>query len=198
MAPRATFLCLCCNKYLTEKRERAHRRKAYHPYRNAEAPDTRSHRKVDYFSQPLQSDSEGEHDRVTPEGDIDQEYTRTPTTDEPMADIGVPTTMSPLPTSPLPLFTQDDALLHWDAPLPVLREWDPSDSEEDSRSETDEVPAEDDTNDDETDIVDWDAIERDCGMSAWDKLGKGYEADAAKIGMKLHLSSQNLRANLDV
>ncbi|KAF8155833.1 hypothetical protein B0H34DRAFT_798936 [Crassisporium funariophilum] len=38
--------------------------------------------------------------------------------------------------------------------------------------------------DDKVCVVDWNAIERECGLSAWDKLGKVYEADPAKIAEK--------------
>jgi hypothetical protein len=64
----------------------------------------------------------------------------------------------------------------------------PSDSD-DSDDETSpnidqasDVPQEDLAGNDEVDIVDWDALERECGLSAWNELGEKYEADAAGIG----------------
>lgn len=68
---------------------------------------------------------------------------------------------------------------------PVEHEWMPSDSEDDVDHDFDHnmVPQEDLSGDDEVDAVDWDALEKECGLSAWDQLGESYEADAAGIGM---------------
>lgn len=65
-----------------------------------------------------------------------------------------------------------------------------SSDSEDSDNETSpsidqasDIPQEDPaSDDDEVDVVDWDALEREYGLSAKDKLGEKYEADAAGIG----------------
>ena len=31
--------------------------------------------------------------------------------------------------------------------------------------------------------MDWDALEKKCGLSAWDQLGESYKAEAAGIGV---------------
>ena len=36
--------------------------------------------------------------------------------------------------------------------------------------------------DNEDDIFDWDKFDPGAGLSAWDRLGEGYEQDAARIG----------------
>ena len=54
------------------------------------------------------------------------------------------------------------------------------------------LPASDD---DEVDVVDWDALEQEYGLWAKDKLGERYEADATGIGgfySVLHFNSFKL------
>jgi len=71
----------------------------------------------------------------------------------------------------------------------IKHQWVVSDSEEElahmenEGSSDVEVVASDDDDDDKVDVVDWDALEQECGLSAWDRLGEGYEADAAQIGL---------------
>lgn len=61
-----------------------------------------------------------------------------------------------------------------------------SDSDTDSEINTGEAPypqLEDDGDDsDDGESTDWDAIEMQSGLSAWDQLGERYEADAATMG----------------
>lgn len=59
-------------------------------------------------------------------------------------------------------------------------QWVPSNSENEVSSDA-ELSVEGD--DDEVDFVDWDALEQKCGLLAWDRLGEGYEANAAQIGV---------------
>jgi hypothetical protein len=56
----------------------------------------------------------------------------------------------------------------------------PSDSDSNSDSENEITDAGDDSDDG---YVDWDAIESNYGLSAWDRLGESYDRDIAAIGM---------------
>ena len=60
----------------------------------------------------------------------------------------------------------------------------PSDSDSNSGSEDEVTDAGDDSDDG---YVDWDAIESNYGLSAWDRLGESYDRDVAAIGMLIGL-----------
>ena len=69
---------------------------------------------------------------------------------------------------------------HW----PVEHAWTPSDLEDDVDDLGHNTALQEDpSGNDEVDDVDWDALEKECRLSAWDQLGEGYEADEAAIGM---------------
>ena len=57
------------------------------------------------------------------------------------------------------------------------------DLEDDDNLDHNTVPQEDPSGNDEVDAVDWDVLEKECGLSAWDQLGESYEAEAAGIGV---------------
>ena len=83
------------------------------------------------------------------------------------------------------------------SPIPwrkaTVRDWEPSDDEGFS-SEDEDVDVlfvDESCSEDKIDLVDWEAIEKECGLSA-DQLGEGYEADAAMFGASFRLSSDDV------
>ena len=69
----------------------------------------------------------------------------------------------------------------WNARRGDERSTYPDDTDDDSDIEDPVVDANDDDEDEH--YVDWAAIEAESGLSAWDKLGEGFEQDVATIGM---------------
>jgi hypothetical protein len=75
-------------------------------------------------------------------------------------------------------FAEEILHKHWAAGR--IDESNDSDLESD-RGEPFYPQLEDGNNSDDEEVIDWDAIEAQSCLSAWDQLGEGYEADAAAI-----------------
>ena len=76
----------------------------------------------------------------------------------------------------------DDVLIqnvHWGAMLGDKTRPDDKDSDSDLK----EDPVEDAGDEDDDRYDDWAAIEAEFGLSAWDKLGEGFEQEIVGIGM---------------
>jgi len=191
--------CLCCDQFIPRKREREHRRQAANPFITTTNPEQPKRRSV-YLTALLDSPSDSaiedeDQSQHSPEEEL---HPKRITEDVKMFDP--PPLLPATPRSPGDFgMPEDDNMAldtvgdeddvdkvlsrHWKKPLE--HQWAPSDSEEDpanteNEGSSEEVVAEDD--DDEVDVVDWDALEQECGLSAWDRLGEGYEANAAQIG----------------
>lgn len=189
--------CTCCKKFLTRKREREHRQAATRPY----IPPVTSYRQLAFLS-ALFSDDEDDIPALATvdhrEDDEDLYHLKSPSPGD-----DVEETSEPVPD---PMDVDDLAMASdWESEVnaeacssasddkdnvshsyrPAARAWTPSDSEDDVDDDLDHntVPQEDPSGDDEVEAVDWDALEKECGLSAWDQLGESYEADAARIGM---------------
>ena len=80
---------------------------------------------------------------------------------------------------PIPV-VDDDILLVRNVRWSAARRDGPDDEDSDSDIED---PVEDADNDEDDRYDDWAAIEANVGLSAWDKLGEGFEQEVAGIGM---------------
>ncbi|KAF8813489.1 hypothetical protein BYT27DRAFT_7084181, partial [Phlegmacium glaucopus] len=182
--------CVCCNQVIPRKREREHRRQAAKPYATTSAESGPLRRRSAYLAALFKSlsDSDGE----------DKDNSNPPPG---------PPSLPASPQSPPGQFsvsednnmaidtTEDDGdvdevlLSRWRKP--VKHQWASVLSESEDELENTEnegtsgAEMVDDDDDDRVDVVDWDALERECGLSAWDRLGEAYEADAAQIAEKL-------------
>lgn len=187
--------CTCCKKFLTRKREREHRQAATRPH--IIPPVT--HRQFTFLSALFSDDEDDIPALATVDHcEDDEDLYPSPGNDfeepsEPVAD--------PMDVDDLAMASDresgvnaescdsagddEDTVFH--SYRPAARAWTPSDLEDDVDDDLDHstlaVPQEDPYADDEVDAVDWDALEKECGLSAWDQLGESYEADAAGIGM---------------
>ena len=186
---RDRIWCTCCKKFLTRKREREHRQAATQPY----IPPVTSYRQFTFLS-ALFSDDEDDIPALATvdrhEDDEDLYHLNSPSPDDfggdPMdvddlamgdrdSEVNAEACVSALASD------DEDTVPQSCRPVALAREWTPSDSEDDGDDLA--VPQEDPSSDDEVDAVDWNALENECGLSAWDLLGESYEADAARIGM---------------
>jgi hypothetical protein len=189
--------CTCCKKFLTRKREREHRQAASHLQPHTIPPVT-SYRQFTFLA-TLFSDDEDDIPALATvdhrEDDEDLYHVKSPSpgdgfeeTSQPVPD---PMDVDDLGESEVNAEACADALASDDEDtishsyMPAARAWMNSDSEDDIDDDLDHntVPQEDPSGNDEVDAMDWDALEKECGLSAWDQLGESYEADAAGIGM---------------
>lgn len=187
--------CTCCKKFLSRTREREHRQAATRPY----VPPVTSYRQLAFLS-ALFSDDEDDIPALATvdhhEDDEDLYHSKSPSpgddfegTSEPVPD--------PMDVNNVAMASDresevnaeacasasdnEDTVSH--AYRPPARAWTPSDLEDDLDDDCNTVPQKDPSDDDEVEAVDWDALEKECGLSAWDQLGESYEAYAAGIGM---------------
>jgi hypothetical protein len=194
---RHVVYCRCCKKFLTRKREREHRKQASKPYGSPEPVP--SYRRFAFLSSILSDDDEDmpalavvdpleeDNNKQEPNSEATNDATNFQEGSEPepsIHDIDIPMDNS-----------EDEGGRHYENVSAqrwgrhVARAQTPSDAEDSDNEispdidQASDVLQEDPTSDDdEVDVVDWDALERECGLSAWDKLGEKYEADAAGIG----------------
>jgi len=165
-------LCTHCNQLISRQREREHRKLLKIPY-TLPSPSVPSRVRPIVDSD---SDDDGNINNNTVSahedhsGDDPHILRNDDNLEEPLDDIGV---------------REKILWNHWAAGSYGGAD----DSETDSESNMGEAPypqLEDDGEDsDEEGLIDWGAIEAQSGLSAWDQLGEGYEADAAAL-CKLH------------
>ena len=171
-----------CNTWMSRKREQEHRGLLFSPY--VSPPPKLSSR----YSRLLDSDSEEDpvqipevhHDAPSSESGqsvVQSDYDGPALTDSGLDDgddedkprISVPD-------------SDDDILLvrdvRWSTTLGDATRPDDKDSDSDF-----EEPVEDAGDDEDEGYDDWAAIEAEFGLSAWDKLGEGFEQEIADIGM---------------
>ncbi|KAJ7442914.1 hypothetical protein B0H11DRAFT_1932112 [Mycena galericulata] len=188
MPPKQVF-CSCCNQMVSEKMERKHRRDSNAaPYGPPASTYPSRQRRI--FAPSSEADPEDlEHGNAVA-GPSNYHRSETP---DPLADIyGVaspePTAMEVDEEEPDVdnLFVDENIDLsftnNYAHPVAGLS----SESDDDTESEHDiddeeEMREEDsDGEDPDQDPFDWDSFTApDDGLSAWDKLGEGYEAEAA-------------------
>jgi hypothetical protein len=173
---RRVVFCRCCKKYMTNKREREHRKQASKPYGSEPVP---SYRRFSFLSSILSDDNEDmpalavvdplEEDEDDIPMDVSENGINGATLDESDGRY------------------EEVSAQRWGRH--VVHVQTSSDSEDSDKEtlpnidQTSDVPQEDPAGDvDGVDVVDWDALEREYGLSAMDKLGEKYEADAAGIG----------------
>ncbi len=198
---RRVVYCRCCKKYLTHKREREHRKQASKPYGSPEPVP--SYRHFAFLSSILSDDNEDmpalavvdpleeDEDELKPDSEAPNDAANFQT-ERSIHDVDIPMDVSENGSNGAIL---DEGGRHYEEVS--ARRWgrhaahaQTSSDSEDSDNETSpnidqasDVPQEDPAgDDDEVDVVDWDPLEREYGLSAKDMLGEKYEADAAGIG----------------
>jgi hypothetical protein len=187
--------CTCCKKFLTRKREREHRQAATQPY----IPPVTSYRQFAFLS-ALFSDDEDDIPALATvdhrEDDEDLYHSKSPSPGDDFEETSE-RVLDPMDVDDLAMASDWDTGVDAEASAgasddedtishsyrPAARASTPSDSEDDDDLDHNTVPQEDPSGDDEVDAVDWDALEKECGLSAWDQLGESYEAEAAGIGV---------------
>ena len=171
-----------CNTWMSRKREQEHRGLLFSPY--VSPPPKLSSR----YSRLLDSDSEEDpvqipevhHDAPSSESGqsvVQSDYDGPALTDSGLDDgddedkprISVPDSDDDI------LLVQD---VCWSTTLGDATRPDDKDSDSDF-----EEPVEDAGDDEDEGYDDWAAIEAEFGLSAWDKLGEGFEQEIADIGM---------------
>jgi len=166
--------CTCCKKFLTRKREREHRQAATRPY----IPPATSYRQFTFLSALFSDDEDDVPALATVDrGEDDEDYSMD------VNDLAMASDQEFEANAEACAGASDDEDMVSPSHRPVAHAWTPSDSEDDVDDlGRNTAPQEDPSSDDEVDDVDWDALEKECGLSAWDQLGEGYEADEAGIG----------------
>lgn len=182
MPANSKVLCLHCNKRITRDRERAHRRLGSAPYKSSSPSHARRHLIIDESSDSdgPQEGEEGHNSSMNTEFDgaeisipgIDEE-------DFPPPSEGSSNSVGDLEERDDSEFDDDNVFASrvpynlWHAPRGL----------EDSDDESDPADEPADIGDDpDEDYVDWDTIESNHGLSAWDRLGEGFEREVASIG----------------
>jgi hypothetical protein len=204
---RHVVYCQCCKKYLTRKREREHRKQAFKPYGSPEPVP--SYRHFAFLSSILSDDDEDmpalavvdpleeDEDELEPDSEAPNDAANfqegsEPRTEPSIHDIDIPMDVSENGSNGAIL---DEGGRHYEEvsaqrwgrhAAHVQNSCDSEDSDDETSPNIDQasdVPQEEPAgDDDEVDVVDWDALEREYGLSAKDMLGEKYEADAAGIG----------------
>lgn len=198
--------CRCCKKYLTRIREREHRKQAAKPYSSPEPVP--SYRRFSFLSSIFSDDDEDmpalavvdpledDKDEWEPGSEAPNDAASFQEGSEPEPSIhNFEIPMGDVSESESNGAIVDEGGGHYEEVSTqrwgryAVRAQTPSDSEDSYKEispnidQASDEPQEDPAGDDnEIDVVDWDALERECGLSAWDKLGERYEADAAGIG----------------
>lgn len=173
MPPDSRILCTHCNRHVSRQQEREHRKLLRIPY-----------------AQPLPSVPSRLHPVVNSDSDDNNAGFHMP------ADAGPPDGQAiqmldndvdiyDAPDSGLAGAVHDDGHAgkmlhaHWSAANYGVDE-DDSDSDSNGGKESLQAQNYSDDSDDEG-FIDWDAIEAQSGLSVWDQLGEGYEANVAAI-----------------
>lgn len=216
---RHVVYCRCCKKYLTRKREREHRKQAAKPYTSPEPVP--SYRHFSFLPSAIFSDDDADIPAlavVHPLEEDEDKWEPDPEAPNDTANFQEGSGLEPsIHDVDISMDDESDGAVldeggrHYEEVSAqrwgrhAVRVQTPSDSEDlDNETSPDidrggEVPQEDPAGDNgEVDIVDWDMLERECGLSAWDKLGEKYEADAAGIGMFYSFFNILLSANYSI
>jgi hypothetical protein len=204
---RRIVYCQCCKKYLTHKRELEHRKQASKPYGSPEPVP--SYRHFAFLSSILSDDDEDmpalavvdpleededewEPNSAAPNDAANFQEGSEPRPEPSIRDIDIPLDVSENGSNGAIL---DEGGRHYEEVS--AQRWGRHAAHAQTSSNSDnktspnidqasDVPQEDPAGDDdenhEVDVVDWDALEQEYGLSAKDKLGEKYEADAAGIG----------------
>jgi hypothetical protein len=174
-------LCAHCNVWMSRKRERQHRGLLFTPY--VSPPPKLSSR----FTRLLDSDSEedpapipdvhqdGPSSKFGQNGD-QSDYDEPAQMDGSFDDNDDEADQNPVEVDDDILVVQN---VRWGT---MLRDKTRPDDEE-SDSDLEEDPVEDAGDEDGDGYDDWAVIEAEFGLSAWDKLGEGFEQEIAGIGM---------------
>jgi hypothetical protein len=171
-------LCAHCGVYMPRRREREHRKLLIQPYVTPPyiIPSRLRRVGVDADSEDGQSVSNDEELAGTCDGpageDVDATYLAGDSVKNAQVDESIRN------------------ILHsrWDNMMHAADDVSDSDSDE-------ELPypmLEDDEPDPA--YIDWAAIEANSGLSAWDRLGEGYERDAAEIGKNQYAFFNNFES----
>ena len=191
-----TVLCAHCGEYLPRKREREHRRLAFVPVAPPPlARPSRLRRIVDPDDGEQQALHNADKPEDVPTNGITDEWTenedimmRDPDIDEDHGAVE-------LEAGSVVGDSADDGCISRAARAVLHHRWgvaantrlhqnDPeSDSDTESESEPPFPSLEDGDEECGDDFIDWKAIEEGYGLSAWDRLGESYEAEAAAISM---------------
>lgn len=214
---RRVVYCRCCKKYLTRKREREHRNQASKPYNSGSLELVPSYRHFAFLSSVLSDEGEDipalavvdpleeDEDEWEPGSEALKDAVNLQEGSEPRPEpsinsIDIPMDVSENGSNSAIL---DESGRHYEEVSAqrwgrhVAHAQTSSDSEDSDNEifpkidQANDVPREDPAGDDDgVDVVDWDALEREYGLLAKDKLSERYEADAAGIGMFYNLAFQ--------
>jgi hypothetical protein len=191
-------LCAHCGKYMNPKREREHRKLGVMPYSSPPpAFQSRLRRVVDASDDdddgPIGSSSRTDGAPNDPDGgisggQIDDDFADVPHIDGRAIedidyDMDVENNEEPSDDNLNTIPRADGTTVtdHWRRML----EADDSDSDSGSDDELPYPKLEDSDEESDDGFVDWAVIEAGSGLSAWDRLGEGYEREAAAIGERV-------------
>jgi hypothetical protein len=172
-------LCAHCNVWMSRKREREHRGLLFTPYASPPKLSSRFTRLLDSDSEEDSSIPDLRQDGPSSkfgQNEVQSDYDQPPQTDGSFDDNDNEF------EADQSLEVDDDILVVRDVRWGAMLGDKTRPDNEDSDSDLEEDPVEDAGDEDDDGYDDWAAIEAEFGLSAWDKLGEGFEQEIAGIG----------------
>ena len=173
MPATTDVLCAHCGHYMSRKREREHRRLITQPY--VAPPLTLP------FRIRRVTDDDSDDDVPAASVNVAVESGQNGGSIDGDPDVGYVADDHGPPEVDVSEAAENALRARWGNVTDVRDDISNDSSDEDLADEDLAYPILED-NEPEPGFVDWEAIEANSGLSAWDQLGEGYERDAAAIG----------------